>query len=1278
MRVYLLRPVLVLLTLAMLVVSLFQVAGRLMFSVLDELELAVNQSLSEQRIKVTGLTGDWHLLNPVIRIDRIELPAGMLDDVFVELDWIESLFRNRLVARRAALGAGRLQLEYGETGWRLAGATSESTFDPVDTLYHSDELDLNVRLGFTRDSESSQSGEDVLVRYLAVNRGGAHRHRLTLMNDRPACDQGCSLQLSADIEEAIAFVRPARTQLSTDAENFVIPRVVSGLSDLRLSRFDTRWSRSAEASGGSLDLQFDGFQMAPDAPVAGSLAAVARGSGDEQFGQITDLQLSTPSGSWQAPEIFVRYADQIVELWLARLEIGGLVSFVGELMPDDSAPQRWIENLELEGEALNLRSFLRIPGFEFGYAATVNNISMDGYKGAPWMRGGRGELLGSGRLIELDFDSESLQVQFPETFHETWVMADLQGALQAWISREYFALRGMNMRAEVDGNRVSGGFAVARPQQQFDEKLTLLVNVDQTSVERAKKFIPYRLPPGLPEWLEQGPQAGLLSDVAFAYHGQIHTRPFELARRVEFSSRIDEGRIQYHADWPTVVGLSGEIAVAGRTVRIRVEEGANEGGSKDGENLAGSYIVLGDNASYADIDLVSRSSLEQALAFVRNTPLAGWMSFITPGWSGQGMLDMRGRMHIPLKLDQAHIGEVNPKDELAVDLSIGLDGVDLALADYRVNLEDMNGDIRYVYPRAISGENVSGRLFGRPAVFGASADADTVTFHVNGQAGYTDVLDTLQMADPGNLQGGMDFVADLHIELGDEISRLRVATDLTGLAVRLPGGLSKQADDAVPTELEIRFLEDYQSLNFQYGAAGGWLHIDQTPLRGSIGVAGPAPLVDMSRNELAVGGSIDGFSLDEVVPEKDGGGGSMLSIDMRLVDLAVGHIDVGAIRFRDARLSGLVGQDALSVEFESPDLSGTVAITGDEPLDLYLKRLQLPGGGDGAGDPLDPELITELVAASVTVDSFHVGEDDYGAWMFDVAPEETGLLISNLKAELRGVIVASDRIFWQAQPNETSFKGTLTAGDLAQVLPLWGFTPGVSTETAQVEGELRWRGSPAMADLPAFIGEVNFNATNGRFSEVEAGGTGAVRIFSLINFSTIAKRLNFDFSDVVGEGVSFDSLTATAAFDEGEMRFVEPLKVEGSGSNFRVAGSVDLIDQKLNNEMIVTLPVSRSLPWYAAYIALANPLAGLGVLVGERVLRKPLEQFSSAKYQVSGTLQDPELKFVGVWDNTMDQPQKVIEPAVVPELNAPESTPPGEQLESPVNRPAEDSENHTG
>ena len=148
-----------------------------------------------------------------------------------------------------------------------------------------------------------------------------------------------------------------------------------------------------------------------------------------------------------------------------------------------------------------------------------------------------------------------------------------------------------------------------------------------------------------------------------------------------------------------------------------------------------------------------------------------------------------------------------------------------------------------------------------------------------------------------------------------------------------------------------------------------------------------------------------------------------------------------------------------------------------------------------------------------------------------------------------------------------------------------------------------------------------------------------MRIFSLVNFSTLAKRLYFDFSDVTGRGVSFDELSGVARFDEGTLTFIEPMEVNGSGSRIRIAGQVDLESGALDNEMIVTLPVNKSLPWYAAWVALANPLAGVGVLVGERVLRKPIEQFSSAKYAVGGTLDEPEVKFVGVWDTSINQPQ---------------------------------------
>ncbi len=99
------------------------------------------------------------------------------------------------------------------------------------------------------------------------------------------------------------------------------------------------------------------------------------------------------------------------------------------------------------------------------------------------------------------------------------------------------------------------------------------------------------------------------------------------------------------------------------------------------------------------------------------------------------------------------------------------------------------------------------------------------------------------------------------------------------------------------------------------------------------------------------------------------------------------------------------------------------------------------------------------------------------------------------------------------------------------------------------------------------------------------------------------------------------------------------MEVLSTGSDFKIAGTVDLVDGMLDNEMIVTLPVSKNLPWYAAFLSLANPVAGIVVIAGERVLRKPLEQFSSAKYAISGTLDDPQVDFVSIFDTSMRDPE---------------------------------------
>jgi uncharacterized protein YhdP len=1229
----------------MLVVALFQVSGRLMFTVLDELEVGVNQWLSPQQVVLSGLEGDWRGINPIVNVERVEMPAGYLEGVHVEIDWLESLIRNRLVARRISLTDGRLELERTDEGWRLVGASGGAAIDPFDTVYHSDVLDVGITVGFVGSDGLADARDDVDFRYKATNRGGLHAHRLTVTNS--ICEASCAVEMSLDELEAILFVRPRTLAAKASGTGLRVPTPLLGRPGGRLAAVTGRWWRDAEDSAGELSLSFGGLEISEDDSLNGGLSLQARGVGDVQHLEVVEGFLESKMARWQMPDLWLTYEAGSLKGWTGRIETGAGFEFLAALVPRDTAVYRWLSALRVRAIALNVHGFVRIPSFETGLSATVRDVSLDGYNGAPWIRGGAGELLGANRSVQLTLNAQDLSVQFPDIFHQRWVMDHLNGHLKAFIGSDYFGLRGTNLRAEINGSRASGGFALSRPNDRYRERLTLLINVDETTVARGKQFIPYRLPAGLPEWLESGPRSGSLEQVAMAYHGQIHTRPFELARRVEFAAQIFDGDVQYHPDWPVVNDLSGRIAVAGRDVRIGVDEGT----SLQSTDLSGSRIRLGDNATYADIDLVSQSSVDEALAFVRTTPLAEWMAFVTPDWAGAGNVKMAGQLHIPLKLGGDHIGEESFADQVGVDLDIELFEADLDLPGYGVFLGDLVGDLRYIYPYGVSGTNVRGRIFGRPAIFAATSDEDTVIFHVDGQAPYEDVLSLLDVTDPGVIRGGFDFIADLHIEMADSISRLDVVSDLTGLALDLPGEFSKAPDEAVPSELELRFLDAYQSVRFRYGPAQGWLHVAEVPLRGAIGFSSTPPMVDTANNELVLGGRIEGFSVEQVVP--DGGGGPALAIPIRLADLGVGLVDVNGIGFRDAVLGGRLGAGDgpdVMLNIESPDLTGRLKYSDGEPLELDLALLRLPEGEDDGTDPLEVQVIGELLDADIKLSQLLVGEKDYGSWSFQMRPTAEGLELNDLNAQLRGIAIEADRMFWDSALNRSFFDGTMQAGDLAEVLPQWDFAASVTTESASMEASLNWQGSPAAVDLDLLVGQAAFEASNGRFLEVTAGGTDAMRIFSLVNFSTIAKRLNFDFSDVVGEGVSFDTLTATSEFNEGMMQFIEPMTVDGSGSSFKIAGKVDLVEGTLDNEMIVTLPVTKGLPWYAAYIALANPLAGLGVLVGERVLRKPLEQFSSAKYEISGTLEEPELNFVGVWDTSMDQPQVSLEQLEVDDL----------------------------
>ena len=79
--------------------------------------------------------------------------------------------------------------------------------------------------------------------------------------------------------------------------------------------------------------------------------------------------------------------------------------------------------------------------------------------------------------------------------------------------------------------------------------------------------------------------------------------------------------------------------------------------------------------------------------------------------------------------------------------------------------------------------------------------------------------------------------------------------------------------------------------------------------------------------------------------------------------------------------------------------------------------------------------------------------------------------------------------------------------------------------------------------------------------------------------------------------------------------------------------------------------MSRNLPWFAAIAS--GPLFGAGVFLAQKILLEgPIKQFSSAKYKVSGSIDEPVVEFISVFDNSVRKRDEldtaVVEPVPEP------------------------------
>ena len=144
----------------------------------------------------------------------------------------------------------------------------------------------------------------------------------------------------------------------------------------------------------------------------------------------------------------------------------------------------------------------------------------------------------------------------------------------------------------------------------------------------------------------------------------------------------------------------------------------------------------------------------------------------------------------------------------------------------------------------------------------------------------------------------------------------------------------------------------------------------------------------------------------------------------------------------------------------------------------------------------------------------------------------------------------------------------------------------------------------------------------GRILEVEPG---AGRLFGLVNFASIPRRLSLDFSDFFKSGMAFDSIKGSFTLNAGDA-VTDDLRVEAPSAEIMIKGRAGLVARDYDQEMEVVPRMRSALPLVGAVAG--GPVGAVVGVLAQDMLRKPLDDIVTARYRVQGSWDKPEVVLI--------------------------------------------------
>ena len=851
-----------------------------------------------------------------------------------------------------------------------------------------------------------------------------------------------------------------------------------------------------------------------------------------------------------------------------------------------------------------------------------------------------------------------------------------QRPVQAWPWRleiDQAMARNADLRVDLKGNY---------DHTSHTPRLTLSGTIGGLNPQRVSGYLPTEVGQEARDWLKAALGPGRPVSGDFLLKGDPGHFPFQQPAEGEFRVRLktEDQRLVFAPDWPAMQGVFAEVVFDRASMTVTSRQ-ARLGNTPLSDVTATIDDVMAD-APVLQLKGRFQTGLQSMVDTVNRSPVSEMLSGLTEGAAVKGDARLNLSLRIPLNdPDRTTVQGQLTFDRNQVLLSGGIPQVTELMGDLSFTEQGLSGlslkakalgsDLSLSQqPSTEKGQTrlrAKGQLTG-PGLSAWMAQSLGVEFKdvLKGQTHYGLTIS----AKPTEVRLQVDSdLKGLAVDLPEPLAKKADQSWPISLSLlqrperRVGTGATRQRQDwrleSQNARLSVFARQIIQAGQVQ--EARGLMKIGQAASRSS--AADELP----KTTGLVVRLMTDAVSLDQWLSalekrvqvaqapqslQETKGAQPTQGLQLTRVEVKTPLLTIGEHAMREVDVQAAPQSGAWSIDLKSQASAGRIIWQTDRrgrgKVIARLSRLWLDAPTEERTRPeTEREIERSLTSISeakrwpvidLVAEDFRRGSKQFGRLTLDAAPDGNAdrwrinaLEIANPDATLK----ASGS--WAAAPGTTTTTGpggvggkgpasetklsvSMSVQSAEGLLSRLGYGGLLRATPGEINGELRWRGSPTDFRVQTMAGQIALDLKSGQFLKAEPGLS---KLISVVNLQSLPKRISLDFRDIFSQGFAYERVRGDVAFGNGQA-VTTNLRIVGVQASVFIDSQADLLAETQNTRVLVLPELNAGLA--SLGYALVNPAIGLGSFLAQYVLRDPLRKILAYEYQLTGSWADPQVK----------------------------------------------------